>query len=100
MQTIFDSRKTDFDLTGGATLGFAGKSRKIDCVTPVLFEMKTISRNSYGIPGIVLMTSKSRFNRDINLCQVVCAVQHRKDISQKILCDFENQIPRQFKNIT
>lgn len=62
-------------------------SREVNCVTAGLAEMKSKSSANYDIPGLADMISKSIFNHDINLCLVVCTVQHRKDILQYILFD-------------
>lgn len=62
------------------------------CVTQTLVEMKNKSRISYVLPGLAEMISKSRFNHDVSLHQVVCVVKHRKCNLQNMLFDMKNQI--------
>lgn len=37
-------------------------------------------------------TSKSKFNDDINMCQVRCAIQHQENIVLNIFFDLDSQI--------
>lgn len=58
-----------------------------------LAEKTSNSRINYVKRRLVEMTSKSKLNDDINMCQIRCAIQHRENIFLTILFDFDNQIP-------
>lgn len=59
-------------------------------------ELTSKLRINYGLQRLMEMTSKSRSDHDNNTRKVMCAVQHWKHISRKIIFDMENQIPKIF----